>query len=198
MATAALGRYMGALPALRRILIRRLRTALGEIVAGADDEGICTLEFARRNALAEQPARAKRHVGSPLPEAHPHLDALETQLGEYFSGRRRSFDLPLVLAGTDFQERVWRTLLEIRHGTTVSYAELARRVGADAWPRAVGRANGANRIAILVPCHRVIRANGDLGGYSGGLARKRLLLELEADSAQRCLFRRSGAGALRG
>ncbi len=213
MAAAALGRDMGALPALRRVLTRRLRTALGEIVAGASDDGICTLEFAPRTTFAEQSTGVERYAGNAVPTpprrpvrgapggharsgSHAHLDALEIQLDEYFGGRRRRFDLPLVLAGTDFKERVWRALLDIRYGTTISYAELARRVGVVGGPRAVGRANGDNRIAIVVPCHRVIRADGGLGGYSGGLARKRRLLELEAGTAQRNLFRRSGTGSL--
>ena len=158
------------------------------MVAGASDEGICLLEFAHRRTFAEQVGQVERHVGAVSPGSHPYLDALESQLGEYFRGARQSFDIPLVLAGTDFQERVWRTLLEIPYGTTISYAELARRVGSNGGSRAVGRANGDNRIAIVVPCHRVIRADGDLGGYGGGLSRKRRLLELEAGSAQANLF----------
>lgn len=188
MAAAAFGGDLGNVPAVRRVLTRRLDTPVGEMVAGANDEGICLLEFAHRRTFAEQVGQVERHVGAVSPGSHPYLDALENQLGEYFRGARQSFDIPLVLAGTDFQERVWRTLLEIPYGTTISYAELARRVGSNGGSRAVGRANGDNRIAIVVPCHRVIRADGDLGGYGGGLSRKRRLLELEAGSAQANLF----------
>ena len=172
-----------------QVASRRIETPVGEMVAGVADDGICLLEFAHRKAFAEQVDRVERFVGAVSPGSHPHLDALESQLGEYFRGARRSFDIPLLLAGTEFQERVWRALLEIPYGATVSYAELARRVGSVGGSRAVGRANGDNRIAIVVPCHRVVRADGDLGGYGGGLSRKRRLLELEAGGAQGNLFR---------
>ena len=96
--------------------------------------------------------------------------------------------MPVVLKGTDFQERVWRALRGIPYGATISYAELARRADCEGGVRAVGSANGANRIAIVVPCHRVIRTGGDLGGYGGGLHRKRRLLDLEAGTPQRGLW----------
>lgn len=188
MAAAAFGGDLGPVPAVRRVLTRRLHTPVGEMVAGANDGGICLLEFAHRSTFAEQVGRVERHVGPVSAGSHPHLDALESQLGEYFNRARQDFDVPLVLAGTPFQERVWRALLEIPYGTTISYAELARRVGSNGGSRAVGRANGDNRIAIVVPCHRVVRADGDLGGYGGGLPRKRKLLELEAGGAQKSLF----------
>ena len=110
------------------------------------------------------------------------------QLGEYFAGRRHSFDLPLAPRGTEFQRRVWRALTGIPYGTTISYGELARRIGQPSASRAVGLANGANPLPIVVPCHRVIGADGSLTGYAGGLHRKRFLLALEerdADSAGR-------------
>ena len=158
------------------------------MIAGATDAGICLLEFIHRRTFTDQMARLQRYVGAPEEGTHPLLTELETQLGEYFRGDRRGFDLPIVLSGTDFQERVWRALLQIVYGSTISYAELARRVGSRGGSRAVGSANGANRIAIVVPCHRVIRANGDLGGYGGGLSRKRRLLDLEAGGVQQTLF----------
>jgi methylated-DNA-[protein]-cysteine S-methyltransferase len=108
------------------------------------------------------------------------------QLAEYFAGTRRSFDVPLAPTGTAFQLRVWNELQEIGYGETISYGELARRIGMPSAARAVGMANGSNPIAVIVPCHRVIGADGRLTGYGGGIGRKRLLLELE-----------SGVGALR-
>ena len=102
------------------------------------------------------------------------------QLREYFAGERTTFDIPVALAGTDFQLSVWRELQRIPYGETISYGELAKRIGDPTAARAVGWANGTNRIAIVVPCHRVIGANGKLTGYAGGLENKRLLLELEA------------------
>lgn len=101
------------------------------------------------------------------------------QLAEYFAGSRREFDLPLAFEGTDFQKRVWSALCDIPYGTTISYAELARRVDSPRGVRAVGQANGRNRIAIIVPCHRVIASNGSLAGYAAGSDRKQALLALE-------------------
>jgi methylated-DNA-[protein]-cysteine S-methyltransferase len=102
------------------------------------------------------------------------------QLSEYFAGERTSFDVPLVLDGAPFQQRAWQALREIPYGETISYGEQARRIGQPSAARAVGMANGRNPIAVIVPCHRVIGANGTLTGYGGGLERKRLLLDLEA------------------
>ncbi|HEY2258959.1 MAG TPA: methylated-DNA--[protein]-cysteine S-methyltransferase [Solirubrobacteraceae bacterium] len=102
------------------------------------------------------------------------------QLDEYFQGRRATFTVPLALTGTTFQLRVWAALQQIGHGQTISYAELARRIGQPAGARAVGLANGRNPVAVIVPCHRVIATDGRLTGYGGGLERKRLLLDLES------------------
>jgi methylated-DNA-[protein]-cysteine S-methyltransferase len=121
--------------------------------------------------------------GGPLDEAARDPDAVAvavTQLDEYFAGRRRRFDLALDLVGTQFQLAVWHALLDIPYGMTVSYGEVARALGRPDRVRAVGAANGRNPIAIVVPCHRVIGADGSLTGYGGGLHRKRALLDLEA------------------
>ena len=152
----------------------------------AADDGVCLLEFAGRRMLPVQWRRIEARFG-PVPKEpspHPHFDLMEEQLGEYFAGERRRFDVPLALSGTPFQERVWRRLMAIPYGETISYDELARRTGCKGGQRAVGRANGDNRIAVVVPCHRVVRADGALGGYGGGLERKRRLLELESGAAQ--------------
>ncbi len=111
------------------------------------------------------------------------LSATCAQLEEYFAGRRRHFRLPLAIGGTPFQQAVWRALADISYGTTITYGELARRVGRPAAVRAVGQANGANRLPIVLPCHRVVAAGGRIGGYSGGVAMKRALLALEGVSA---------------
>ncbi len=112
------------------------------------------------------------------------FEAVITQLTEYFEGRRRAFDLPLARAGTDFQLRVWRALAAIPYGTTISYGELARRIGNPRASRAVGLANGANPLPIIVPCHRVIGTNGSLAGFGGGVPIKRALLALEGALAE--------------
>lgn len=166
------------------VFVTRLQTPLGEMVAGATDAGICFLEFAGRRSLQGRMADIEARMGTPVPGRHPHTQTLELELREYFEGSRRAFSVPVVLAGTPFQERTWQALREIRYGTTISYAELARRTGTEGGMRAVGRANGENRIAIVVPCHRVVRADGHLGGYRGGLDRKRRLLDLEAGAVQ--------------
>ncbi len=111
------------------------------------------------------------------------FDAVAAQLEEYFAGRRRHFDLPLAPAGTPFQLAVWRALAAIPYGTTESYGQLAARIGRPGASRAVGLANGRNPISVVVPCHRVIGADGSLTGYGGGLERKRVLLDLEARSS---------------
>ncbi len=110
---------------------------------------------------------------------HPVLDQVRRELDEYFAGQRRSFEVPLRHQGTAFQERVWIALRKIEYGQTVSYLEQARSVGDEKAVRAVAQANGQNPIAILIPCHRVVNADGSLGGYGGGLLRKQFLLDLE-------------------
>lgn len=124
------------------------------------------------------------HMGSkpPAPGAtkgHPLLERARKQLAEYFAGKRTAFDLPLAANGTDFQRNVWQRLCEIPFGRTSSYGEVAARVGNPKASRAVGAANGRNPIAVIVPCHRVIGADGSLTGFGGGLERKRWLLEHE-------------------
>jgi len=126
-------------------------------------------------------AELKRRFGSEGEAAprHPLVTKAIQQLQEYFTGRRREFDLPLAPAGSDFQMRVWQALRQIPYGETRSYGEVARAIGWEKAARAVGAANGANPIAIVIPCHRVIQADGSLGGYGGGTELKRYLLELE-------------------
>ena len=121
----------------------------------------------------------KRQACAVVPGEHKWLTRLRRQLGEYFAGGRREFTVPLAQRGTAFQERVWRELRLISPGETISYEELARRIGQPSARRAVARANGMNRICILIPCHWVIGEDGSPTGYGGGLWRKRLLLELE-------------------
>lgn len=117
--------------------------------------------------------------GGPVADSEPILREACRQLGEYFAGQRRAFDLPLRLAGTPFQEAVWRELQRIPFGTTLSYAELAERIGNAKAVRAVGSANGKNPLPIFIPCHRVIATGGGLGGYGGGLEMKSWLLRHE-------------------
>jgi AraC family transcriptional regulator, regulatory protein of adaptative response / methylated-DNA-[protein]-cysteine methyltransferase len=163
-----------------RIVVRRLLSPLGPMIAAATEEGLCLLEFADRRMLPLQLRRMKeRSGGTVVPGDNGVLAALERELGEYFAGGRRDFSVPLAAPGTPWQERVWERLLGIPWGGTVTYGELAAAMGRPTASRAVARAVGDNRIAILVPCHRVVGSGGALTGYGGGLWRKRRLLEIE-------------------
>jgi AraC family transcriptional regulator of adaptative response/methylated-DNA-[protein]-cysteine methyltransferase len=164
----------------RCVLFAWVPTPLGPMVAGATDEGVCLLEFADRRLLKAQFATVRKRFAAPcVMGSNPHLEHLRRQLAGYFAGTVREFTVPLVYPGTPFQQRVWAKLLAIPYGETWSYQELAAAVGDPAAVRAVGRANGMNRIAVVIPCHRVVNKNGDLGGYGGGLRRKQFLLNLE-------------------
>jgi AraC family transcriptional regulator of adaptative response/methylated-DNA-[protein]-cysteine methyltransferase len=162
------------------VLLSWIKSPLGPLVAGATDDGVCLAEFTDRRMLETQFDTLRRRFTGPLvPGVNQHLSALESELAEYFAGTRRAFTVPLVFPGTPFQEIVWKELLKIPFGRTRSYEDLAAAVGVPRAVRAVGTANGRNRIAILIPCHRVVRKTGELGGYGGGLRRKQFLLELE-------------------
>ena len=161
-------------------MISRILTPFGPMLAGATDQGICMFEFVDRRMLELQLKRLRQAFKAELtPGSHPHFDVLNSQIKEYFKAERETFDLPLVLTGTPFQKKVWKILQTIPYGTTRSYQEQAKLIGQPTAVRAVARANGDNKIAIIIPCHRVIGANGKLTGYGGGLWRKRYLLQLE-------------------
>lgn len=163
-----------------RVVLRRLATPLGPMVAAATDEALCLLEFADRRMLPLQLRRLKqRQAGTVVPGDNDLLATLERELAEYFAGGRRDWTVPVAARGTPWQERVWERLPAVPYGETVSYGELAGELGRPTAARAVARAVGDNRIAILVPCHRVVGADGSLTGYGGGLWRKRRLLEIE-------------------
>jgi O-6-methylguanine DNA methyltransferase len=166
--------------AARRAVSRELMTPLGPMIAAASDAGICLLEFADRRMLPAQRATIRRRIGPLAQGDHPHLERLGRELAGYFAGDLREFSVPVDAPGSEFQERVWAALRAIPYGETISYAELARRVGEPRASRAIGRANGSNRVAIVIPCHRVVSSGGGLGGYGGGLWRKERLLALEA------------------
>ena len=179
---AAAGRGQDA--AAGAIRLTWIDTPIGPMIAGASDAGVCLLEFTDRRMLEHQFDTLKKRFRTALvPGSHPHLDQLTRELGEYFAGARRVFDVPVHAPGSGFEERVWRALCAIPFGETRSYEDIAREVGSPKAVRAVGRANGLNRIAIVIPCHRVVNKSGELGGYGGGLWRKRRLLHLEKTRA---------------
>ena len=161
-----------------------IETPMGRMIAGATADAVCLLEFPDRRMIDTQLETLRQRYRQPLlPGPSPLLDQVQVQLQEYFAGERRQFDLPLEYPGSEFQRRVWDALRAIPYGATRSYAELARELEVPGAARAVGRANGQNRIAILIPCHRVVAADGSLGGYGGGLWRKLRLLETEGQGA---------------
>jgi AraC family transcriptional regulator of adaptative response/methylated-DNA-[protein]-cysteine methyltransferase len=163
-----------------RVVITLLESPLGPLLAGATDKGINFLEYTDRRMLEHNLETMRRRFScGVVPGRHPLLEQLREELHEYFRGQRREFTSPLASRGTPFQNKVWQELRRIPCGKTISYDELARRIGQPTAQRAVARANGMNYIAILIPCHRVIGKDGSLTGYGGGLWRKRLLLELE-------------------
>jgi len=164
-----------------RLLVGASATAVQLLEFTDPDSGQSRIEAARRRFVmpgASAPAPAMPSAADP--RALSLLAHVRQQLDEYFAGQRKVFELPLRYSGSPFQQRVWTGLLTIGYGETLSYLDLARRLGDGKSLRAVGQANGQNPIAILIPCHRVINASGDLGGFGGGPARKRFLLELES------------------
>jgi len=162
------------------VVLSRVLTPLGPMIGGATSEGVCLLEFADRRMLETQLERVKRWFGTAaVPGSNAHLDRLKIELDSYFTGTLREFTVPLLLRGTDFQVAAWNQLRKIPYGQTISYEDQANAMGRPGAQRAVGKANGDNRIAIVIPCHRVVRRNGDLCGYGGGLWRKKFLLDLE-------------------
>ncbi len=150
------------------MFVERIDTPLGGMIAVADDEGLRLLEFADRRALETELSILRRRLGTNVvPGEHPHLDVIRSQLADYFSGRKLEFDIPLAPVGSDFQLRAWEILRSIPVGETRSYSWMAKHLGDENARRAVGRANGTNMICIVIPCHRVIRADGTLCGYGG-------------------------------
>jgi methylated-DNA-[protein]-cysteine S-methyltransferase len=152
----------------------RTASPVGPLLVAADEAGLRLIEFTSRPG-ATVPPREWRRATKP----RGALRAALAQLDEYFAGRRRAFDLPLAPEGTPFQLACWRAVARIPYGATITYAELARRAGRPAAPRAAGAANGRNPLPIVVPCHRVVGSDGALRGFGGGLPAKARLLALE-------------------
>jgi len=154
-----------------------IASPVGDLLAVAEDGVLCGLYF-------------EKHLRGPEPEewgtrADADFTEVRRQLGEYFAGERTGFDLPLAPRGNEFQQRVWHLLTQIPFGETRSYGDLARRLGDVSLAQAVGSANARNPISVIVPCHRVVGADGGLTGYAGGLERKRFLLDLEEPAARK-------------
>lgn len=180
----AVARLTGTSPGKARdsrvALVERIASPLGVLLAAATDTGLCLLEFTDEARLQQQLPRLAARLKLVLaPGRNAHIDQTEGQLSRYFAGELRSFSVPLDIAGTPFQEQVWSALCRIPYGSAWSYAQLAGDLGRPTAHRAVAGANGSNRLAIVIPCHRVVASDGTLAGYGGGRWRKQRLLELE-------------------
>ncbi|QJX48518.1 methylated-DNA--[protein]-cysteine S-methyltransferase [Hymenobacter taeanensis] len=163
------------------IQLTRLETPLGTMLACATEQGVCLLEFTDRRMLETELKDLARRLNAPIIQGdNPYFSVLRAQLAEYFAGTRQEFTVPLFTPGTPFQQAVWQELQAIPYGTTRSYGQQAQALQRPSAVRAVASANGMNRVAILIPCHRVLGADGHLTGYAGGLWRKQWLLDLEA------------------
>ena len=165
---------------MNTIIVQYHKTAIGEFIVGSIDEKICLLDYRYRKMRQAVDKRLQKGLNAETVEgiSEANQRAIE-QLDEYLAGEREQFDLELATVGTDFQQSVWKALQTIPFGATWSYAELAEHLGDKKAVRAVATANGANAIAIVIPCHRVIGADGSLTGYAGGLPAKKKLLTLE-------------------
>lgn len=158
----------------------QIDTKLGLMLAIADERELYLLEFLERRGLEREIERMRTRLNaSIIPGKTAPLEQIESEIGEYFEGNLQIFKTPIHLLGTEFQKTVWQELMHIPYGTTRSYGEQAAAIGKKTAYRAVANANGSNQLAIIIPCHRIINSNGELGGYGGGVKRKEWLITLE-------------------
>jgi len=166
------------------INIARFSTKLGPMYASATDKGLCLLEFTDRRMLETEFKDLRKRLNAViLPGKNKYLDQAQKEINSYFEGKRKMFSIKLHTPGTEFQQVVWKKLLDIPYGKTLSYLEQAKKLNNPKAVRAVANANGQNRIAIIIPCHRVIGSDGSLTGYGGGLSRKKWLLDFELENS---------------
>lgn len=164
------------------VILQEVDTPVGEILLGAFGNKLCLCDWKCNRHRSQNDNRIKRLLGAGYEFSnHDHfaIQRARQELREYFSGERKSFDVPLLLVGTDFQKRVWQALMAISYGSTVSYMDIARRIGNPKSVRAVAQAIGSNPLSIFLPCHRVLGSDGTLTGYAGGVEAKSFLLQLE-------------------
>jgi AraC family transcriptional regulator, regulatory protein of adaptative response / methylated-DNA-[protein]-cysteine methyltransferase len=178
-------KILGAAPTDFKGQHKILKTAwidspLGPMLIISDEDGLFLLEFVERRGLEKEIERLRNKLKAVIiPGDTPHIDSIEKELTEYFSGNLQKFKTSIHLLGSVFQKTVWQELMRIPYGETKSYLQQSQAIGKPKSYRAVANSNGANQLAIIIPCHRVIKSNGDLGGYGGGLHRKKWLLEHE-------------------
>lgn len=168
---------------MKKIQIQYYQSPCGELILGSFENELCMCDWTseKRRAVIDKRIKSLLHADYEIGSSEVIEKAI-LQLDEYFTHKRKTFDIPLLLVGTEFQKTVWRELLRIPFGTTASYGELSKKLGNPKAVRAVAASNGANSISILIPCHRIIGSNRKLTGYAGGLEAKKFLLELESPS----------------
>jgi len=165
---------------MNKISIQHYKSPIGELLLGSFEGKLCLADMQYRKMRIAIDARIQKGLKAEyIEESSEVIEKTIKQMEEYFVGERKDFDIPLLMVGTEFQKSVWHGLLKIPYGTTASYLELSKNIGNEKAVRAVASANGANAIAILIPCHRIIGSNGALVGYAGGLNVKKKLLEIE-------------------
>ena len=169
---------------MNAIHIQYCKTTIGNLILGCFQNRLCMLDFRDRKTRSTIDKRIKQGLNADFIERdHGILQKTRQQIAEYLSGHRKQFDIPIWLVGSDFQKQVWQQLLRLNYGQTASYLTLAKKINNEKAVRALASANGANALALIIPCHRIIQSNGGLGGYSGGLSVKKRLLEIEASQA---------------
>lgn len=171
------------------INIQYYKTRIGDMIVGSHNNKLCLLDFRYRKMREAVDDRLKRKLNASFVEKSDDvIEDTKKQVSEYLSGERKSFDISIIMVGTDFQKRVWEVLTKISYGQTMSYLDLAKDINNEKAVRAVANANGANAIGLIIPCHRVIESGGGLGGYGGGVLVKKKLLNLEKNNSNQTLL----------
>ncbi len=174
---------------MNQINIQYHKTIIGDMIAGSHKNKLCLLDFRYRKMRKVVDERLKREWDALFVEKSDDvIEETKKQVDEYLSGERKEFTIPIVTVGTDFQKQVWKALMKIKYGQTVSYLDLAKSINNEKAVRAVASANGANAIGLIIPCHRVIESGGGLGGYGGGVSVKKKLLKLEKNNSNQTLL----------
>ncbi|KHE90793.1 MAG: methylated-DNA--[protein]-cysteine S-methyltransferase [Candidatus Scalindua rubra] len=169
---------------MNQINIQYYKTKIGEMISGSFDGKLCLLDYRYRRMRATVDNRIKKGLETDFVEKNDDvLSKARVQLDEYLNGDRISFDIPVLMVGTDFQKSVWNALVKIPYGETASYLDIAKLINKEKAVRAVAAANGANSISLIIPCHRIIGSNGELVGYGGGVPVKKRLLKLEQNNS---------------
>ena len=165
---------------MKNIEIQYYKTKIGELILGSFKNKLCLLDFRYRIMRSRVDNRIKNELNAEyLVQNNDILKEVRKQIDEYFLAKRKDFEIPILIVGSAFQKQVWYSLKNVKYGKTASYLDIAKSIGNEKAVRAVASANGANSLAIIIPCHRIIGSNGNLVGYGGGLSIKKKLLDLE-------------------